>query len=407
MRSISFSIREIDKIPPLVNSTRINIPQVVIEIIMIANPISLSLKKIEISGYRSIAHTEVELKKINILLGANGVGKSNFISTFDLLNAVINRKLQLFFAENGGANTQFYYGTKTTEKISVKVFFGDNTYSFSLGADTDDKPYFLEEETTFHIRSRYAEPYSETLGTGHRETKLWDTTQKSLGKDKKTVSDYVLEYMVGWIVYHFHDTGKYSPLKSTSDIDEISYLHPDGKNLAAYLYNIKAEFPQHYGKICSTIQLVYPEFEDFIFIIQEEANTVRLRWKNKYSRHYTFSISALSDGTLRFIALTTLLLQPNPPKFILIDEPELGLHPYAIDMLSDLIHIASNKSQILLSTQSVQLVNNFHLEDILIAENKDGQTTITRPQNIEELNEWMEDYTLGELWQNNLLGGNP
>jgi len=370
-------------------------------------PILFSLKKIEISGYRSIAHTEVDLHEINILLGANGVGKSNFISTFDLLNAVINRRLQLFFSDNGGADTQFYYGTKTTDRIYVKVYFGDNTYSFSLGADTNDVPYFLEEKTTFHIQRLYASPYVEILGNGHRETKLWEYTRAVVGGSKKTVSDYVLEYMIGWIVYHFHDTGKYSPLKRTADIDEINYLYPDGKNLAAYLYHIKRKFPQHYEKICSTIQLVYPEFEDFIFIIQEEANTVRLRWKNKYSRHYTFPISALSDGTLRFIALTTLLLQPNPPKFILIDEPELGLHPYAIDMLADLIKIASNASQILLSTQSVQLVNNFGLTNILIAENTDGQTTITRPQNIDELNEWMEDYTLGELWQNNLLGGNP
>jgi len=374
---------------------------------MIDTPISLSLKKIEISGYRSIAHTEVDLHEINILLGANGVGKSNFISTFDLLNAVINRKLQLFFAENGGADTQFYYGTKTTDRIYVKVSFGDNTYSFSLGADTNDMPYFLEEKTTFHIQHLYAGPYFEILGNGHRETKLWEHTRAVVGGSKKTVSDYVLEYMIGWIVYHFHDTGKYSPLKRPADIDEFNYLHPDGKNLAAYLYHIKSNNSQHYEKICATIQLVYPEFEDFIFIIQEEANTVKLRWKNKYDRHYTFPISALSDGTLRFIALTTLLLQPNPPKFILIDEPELGLHPYAIDMLADLIKIASNASQILLSTQSVQLVNNFGLTNILIAENTDGQTTITRPQNIDELNEWMEDYTLGELWQNNLLGGNP
>ncbi len=356
--------------------------------------------KITVEGYRSIEQTSIDLHRINICIGANGSGKSNFISLFDLLRAITQNNLQTHIANCGGANTQFYLGTKRTETISVKIEIDENTYEFKLAADTNDACYFTEENVTFWIKRLYEEPYKENLGAGHRETRLMELS------GDRTVQSFTRENLESWFVYHFHDTGDHSPLKRTADIDEIAYLLPDGGNIAAYLYHLQENAPEHYRGILSAIQLILPGFKEFTYLKEEKSNTVKLRWKTITSGDYTLPISAFSDGTLRFIALATLFLQPEPPKLIIIDEPELGLHPHAITLLAELIHIASSKSQIILSTQSAQLVSEFSPEDIIIAENENGATTLSRP-NPESLNEWLTDYTLGDIWQSNVIGGNP
>ncbi|MDU9376526.1 hypothetical protein McpSp1_11470 [Methanocorpusculaceae archaeon Sp1] len=357
--------------------------------------------KITVGGYRSIEHTTIDLHRINILIGANGSGKSNFISLFDLLRAITQDNLQTHIARSGGANTQFYLGTRHTKTIAVKIEIDENTYEFKLAADTSDACYFDEEIVTFWIKRLYDEPYKESLGSGHRETRL---SQVKSGDN--TIQSFTRKNLESWFVYHFHDTGDHSPLKRTADIDEIAYLLPDGGNLAAYLYHLQQNEPEHYQGILSAIQLILPGFREFTYLKEEKSNTVRLRWKTTTSGDYTLPVSAFSDGTLRFIALATLFLQSKPPKLIIIDEPELGLHPHAITILAELIHIASSKSQIILSTQSSQLVSEFTPEDIIIAESVNGATTLSRPDK-ESLNEWLTDYSLGDIWQSNVIGGNP
>lgn len=356
--------------------------------------------RISVEGYRSIEQTSIDLHRINILIGANGSGKSNIISLFDLLRAITRNNLQTHIAKCGGANTQFYLGTKRTETISLKIELDETTYECKLAADTNDACYFAEEIVTQWRKRQYEDPHTEHLGTGHRETRLHERSGNPV------IQSFIRENLESWFVYHFQDTGDYSPLKRTADIDEIAYLLPDGGNLAACLYHLQENAPEHYRGILSAIQLILPGFKEFTYRKEEKSNTVRLRWKTVTSGDYTLPITAFSDGTLRFIALATLFLQPKPPKLIIIDEPELGLHPHAITILAELIHIAGSKSQIILSTQSAQLVSEFSPEDIIIAENENGATTLSRP-NPGILNDWLTDYSLGDIWQSNLIGGNP
>lgn len=131
---------------------------------------------------------------------------------------------------------------------------------------------------------------------------------------------------------------------------------------------------------------------------------IQLEWKQAGAVDTYFNAYQLSDGTLRFICLATLLLQPNLPQTIIIDEPELGLHPVAVNKLAALIKKASAKTQIIISTQSVNLVDNFGPQDIIVVDRKDNATVFNR-LDAESLDVWLKDYSLGEIWERMSLAG--
>jgi len=220
------------------------------------------------------------------------------------------------------------------------------------------------------------------------------------------IAEHVLDALQSWKVYHFHDTSENARIKQTNKINDNAYLKPDAANLAAFLYLLKETQRYSYERIIKVIQLAAPFFDDFVLRPSPlNPENIQLEWREKNDDGY-FNASSLSDGTLRFICLATLLLQPELPATILIDEPELGLHPYAITLLAGLLESASIKSQIIISTQSVPLVNHFSPENIIVVDRKDNQSTFT-PLKTRDLNLWLEDYSLGEIWEKNLIGGRP
>jgi predicted ATPase len=367
----------------------------------------MSLQHITIKGYKSINSLDITLKPLNILIGANGSGKSNFISVFKFLNQITESNLNLYVQRSGGADSFLYYGQKYTKKIYINLDFEtdneyeSNIYECTLIPTLDNALIFESENTYFHDKKKYPnQAYQIHLGMGHRETLL----KKSAEKEK--VAKYVLKYLKSWQVYHFHDTSDSAPVKRLGDLNDNLFLRPDAGNLASYLYRLKKTHNLHYQKIRDTIQLVAPFFDDFILRpLPENPNKIQLEWQERGS-DYPFLAYQLSDGTLRFICLTTLLLQPELPSTILIDEPELGLHPYAINILASIIKSTSTRTQLIISTQSVPLVNHFSLDDLLVINRKDKATMIERLES-SAFKEWLEDYSVGELWEKNVIGGRP
>jgi len=164
--------------------------------------------------------------------------------------------------------------------------------------------------------------------------------------------------------------------------------------------------PAAFRSIEDAIRMVAPFFGRFnLHSDRLNPTKIRLEWQEKGSDTY-FDAHAFSDGTLRVISLATLLLQPELPTIVLIDEPELGLHPYAITVLAGLLRAASTRTQLLVSTQSVTLVNQLSPEEIVVVDRKDGESTFRRLRE-EEIAGWIDDYSLGELWEKNVLGGRP
>jgi predicted ATPase len=359
------------------------------------------LKAITIYGYKSIRELDaLVLRPLNVLIGANGVGKSNFISLFKLLNEIINRNLQVYVGKAGGSDTQLYFGQKVTGEIHIRLDFAPNGYEIILTPTANDSLIIKQEVGWFH-GSSYPQPYRDVLSAGIEESKLAEKAQRG-----NAISSHILSSLSSWKLYHFHDTSESAKVKLTGDIDDNNFFRPDASNLAAFLFLLREKQFPYYQRIIETIRLVAPFFDDFqLNPSQRNEEKIRLEWKERGSDTY-FNAHSLSDGTLRFMCLTTLLLQPSLPATILLDEPELGLHPYALSVLAGLLKSAATKTQIIVSTQSVQLVNEFDPEDLIVVEREDNQSVFKKLDAI-EIKSWLEDYKLGELWETNLIGGRP
>ncbi len=352
------------------------------------------LSRIRISGYKSIKKCDLKLDSINLLIGSNGAGKSNFISAFTLLQSILKKELQLY-TQQCGINSLFYNGRKETEEIYFEAFFNDNSYGFYL-VPTDDNRIIFKKE--FYSRGTY----ESTVSTAHEESK-WENGVYS------GINNYVFPILEKkmWRVYHFHDTSRTAKVKQEHNISNNQSLMFDASNLAAFLYRLKKNYEKSFNEIVETIRLIAPYFDDFMLEPKEgNEELISLKWHQKGCEDI-FNASQLSDGTLRFICLTTLLLQPASlqPATIIVDEPELGLHPYAITIFAEMVKQISKKKQIIISTQSVELLNEFSTKDVVVV-NKDanGASTFNR-LNEDELKIWLEDYSLGDLWQKNILGG--
>ena len=325
---------------------------------------------ITIRGFKSIAAIEnLPLRPINILIGANGSGKSNFVGVFAFLQAFGEGKLTEYVAIRGRAERFLHFGSKQTPALFFRVCFRN-------------------PELDFHAR------FISSVDEGF----FWDGV----------IPDFAFESRSPWHIFHVHDTSASSRMRKSCRLDDNAFLLADASNLPAFLYLIQRMHPDSYQMIRKTVQLVAPFFEDFLLNpLNLAPDDIKLQWRHKGSDQY-FDAASLSDGTLRFIALATLFLQPKElrPSLILVDEPELGLHPYAIQLLASMIKQAATDSQVIVSTQSPILLDHFEPEDVLVADRVGHATQIHRLES-GPLKEWLADYSLGQLWEKNEIGGRP
>jgi predicted ATPase len=373
---------------------------------------SVTIEKLTIEGFKSIRKLEdFELRSLNVLIGANGAGKSNFVAFFRLLRGLIDQKLQLAVATEGGADACLYLGPKVTQRLLAKLYFGANGYEFTLVPTADGRLVFADEVTVFR-GGTFKDEIRQSLGSGHAESRLKDRKDEVGVTARRGVPHYVYSAVSSWVVYHFHDTSATAGVRRPGQINDNEFLRPNAENLAAFLYRIRDTNLTDYEKIRDTVRLAAPFFDDFkLRPMPTSQDLIQLEWLQKES-DYPFLANQLSDGTLRFICLATALLQPSLPPAVLFDEPELGLHPYALTLSANLFKQAAKqhgdyvRQQVIVSTQSAPLLNEFAPEDVIVVEREQGQSTFRRLESA-QLSEWLQEYSLGDLWQKNVLGGRP
>lgn len=376
------------------------------------------IDQVRIQGFRSLADVELsEIPKAAVLIGANGSGKSNFIRFFQMLNWMLGpRRLGEFVAMQGGADDQLFGGSKRSPQLSATVTMRTTAIDTVTMQPT-------EAQYDYHISLAYAQPdrliFAEEafrgstdedwkyLGSGHTEAKIVDDIPPHAPlANYRFTTQFIVNLLRNCSVYQFHDTSDASNFKKRWDVEDNNHLLSHGGNLAAVLHRLEREDIKRFELICKHIGRILPGFDRFV--IEESYGKVLLRWKAR-GMDKTFGAHLTSDGSLRFFALVTLLNLPVEmlPDVLLLDEPELGLHPAAIALIGGMIKALSKKRQIIVATQSPLLVDLFDLDDIFVLDMEDGGT---KPRKLTQqaYRVWLdENFTSGELWQKNLLGGRP
>ena len=364
------------------------------------------LTRITIKGFKSISYDkpiDLEIGDINIMLGANGAGKSNIISFFKMVGYMMTGSLQQFIAKSGTNQKFLYYGAKKTPTLSAEIRFdGNNSYDIYRFYLTNAVPNRL-------IVSSEEIEWEGTNEKNSRKIQLKsDFNESALVNHKGTASNIVWDILSGCKVYQFSDSSTESPMRQASPKDSANYLQSEANNLASFLLFLKNNYNESYERIVSYIGEVVPQFKDFY--LEPDNGYVSLKWIDTSVNDYVLSADQFSDGSIRFIALATLLLQPEEtmPRVIIIDEPELGLHPFAINQLTEMIKDASLHAQIIVATQSPALIDGFDADDVTIVERDEvNQCTIARKLNGNDYSEWLNEYSLSELWNKNVIGGRP
>ncbi len=364
------------------------------------------IDRITLRGFKSIRElVDFPLRNLNVIVGANGAGKSNFIQLFHLVRNMLLKNLQEYTIQHGGASSFLFNGLKMTRQIQAEFKFGENSYRFFLVPTADDK--FAVSESR-----RYRDFNWHSFSSSASESRLEDDkNDKSLTfEGYNGPGHYVHAAISRWMIYHFHDTSDHAPMRGFSIVEDNEYLREDAANVASFLRRLKYgsdDEKRSYMKIVEAIRLVMPFFDDFLLepVKSGPADRLRLSWRQKGS-DYPFQPYHLSDGSIRFICLATALLQPDPPSTIIIDEPELGLHPQAVGIVAELMKVASSATQVIAATQSPQLLDSFEIEDIVVARRRDGSTVFERLAPA-DYSEWIGDFAPGALWANNVIEGGP
>lgn len=367
------------------------------------------LSSMSLRGFKTIREMEgFEPGPLAVLIGPNGVGKSNFISFFRMLSWAVASppNLQQYVQQYGPASALLHDGPERTSAIEAELTVdtdqGSNQYAFRLAYAAGDTLIYTDERFRF-TRTDFAPYRWNELGAGHREANL---VERAAEADQTAACARVVVALLRRInVHQFHNTSATARIRTKWDAADGRWLKEDAANLAPFLYRLKNGQPEYYQRIVETTRLILPFFADYE--LEPEHGRLLLSWRERGSDR-VFNVSQAADGMLRAMALVALLQQPEAdlPDVLILDEPELGLHPYAINVLAGLIQSASVHVQVIVATQSASLVDRFDPEDVVVVDRQDRESVFRRldPHGLEE---WLESYTLSELWEKNVIGGRP
>ena len=371
------------------------------------------IESVRIRGFRSFADVELSnLRNANVLIGANGSGKSNFIRFFEMMSWMLrSRRLGEFVERHGGADDQLYRGNSVTPRmeaeLALRTAAGRNDYRFALVHAHPDRFIFTEEAFRFTGDGFPTEAPWQHVPSGKSEAAIVDVAHAVPPRGvNPTTARVIVHLLQGCAVYQFHDTSDTSNFKKRWEADDNNQLRTHGGNLAAVLHRLEQEDVRRFDLICRHVRRVLPVFDRFE--VDESYGKVSLRWK-AVGTDKTFGAHLTSDGSLRFFALVTLLNLPPEmlPNVLLLDEPELGLHPAASGLVGDMIKSLATDRQIIVATQSPLLVDTFDLDEIVVLDAQDGRTMFRR-LDAEEYKQWLDEgFMPGEMWQKNLIGGRP
>lgn len=351
------------------------------------------LRRLSIRGFRSIRDATLDLRDLNVMVGPNGAGKSNVVACFRLVNEMMGRRLQQHLHVTGRAGANLHHGVEQVSHMELELQFevenGTDTYVMKLARVAGDTMMFSEETLVFH-QVGYPSPKVVHLGAGHPETRIGRKA------DEGDITAKTIRYLLNRCrVFNLHDMSPGARVRQRCFVGDNRWIMPDGANLPAVLYRLKQERPAVYQRMVEHVRRLAPFFEDFELTPHESRN-LYLNWRHR-DTGAVFGPQQFSDGTLRAICLVCLLLQPHEsmPLVTVVDEPEMGLHPLALDTVASLFRNARTHTQIVAATQSATFLDSFEPEDVLVVERRNGASSFHRHGG-DALDAWVDEYSLGE-----------
>lgn len=385
-------------------------------------------ERIHVQGFRRLHDVSLPLKPLNVLIGANGCGKTTLLDVFTLLSASASGELKSTISDYGGIDGNLSaLSSVAGDKARFARFEADKTvpghpplkYAITLkpsGASYEisdesltqhadrSKPDPMKHIESIHGRVRYFDPGKNKLLPPEWEHDALESALSQVSKMYQEPENF-RKGLASSTHYHVLDVGSRAPVRLPQPMREAKLPGKDGEDLVSCLYWMREADPDRFETIEDTLRVGFPEFDRLNFP-PVAAGTMAMTWKEKNVKH-PFFMHQLSEGTLRFLWLVTLLYSPGLTEVTLLDEPEVSLHPELLSVLADCMRDASNRTQLIVATHADRLVRFLRPEEVITMDvEDDGVTTATRADEL-DLDEWLDEYTLDQVWQHGRMGGRP
>ena len=398
----------------------------------------IEFTRLSIRNYRRLHHVDLELRPLNVLIGANGSGKTSILEVMELLAGSAQGKLHDTISADGGLNSLLTHNSSPEMKFQV---FGlaqkELPMEYSLTLRTSGLGYEISRESLVQYiqMPNPQEPYSidddyagvdpqaqiiHLLANGsdirYRSSELsalelptWDhhvgeTGLAQVPKQFPSPENF-RRTLASLTLYHALDVSPRAPVRLPQQMQPTDSPGRNGEDLCPYLYSLSQTHPNRYEALEDALKAAFPNFEALRFP-PVATGTLSLAWKDR-SFSKPFHPHQLSEGTLRFLWLASLLQSPQLPAVLIVDEPEVSLHPEMLRLLVDLLREASTRTQIIVATHSDRFVRFLEPEELVVCDTDGiGRTHLQRAEGL-DIQQWLDKYSLDELWSNGRLGGRP
>jgi predicted ATPase len=389
----------------------------------------MKISTLHMHNYRCLVDVELPIRDLTVVIGPNGAGKTSLLEVFQLLERGCQQELGSFLASQGGVQAVLSHPRIAGRPPCLQIGVELDVQSDQSDAPMDYRFELAGQQVGYMINSERLEWQFDPQAKkpfqyidAHRDRLYYADPTKAVKMAQPDWDYNRLELALAQVPkmyrepetlrsmfastrhYSFLDVSPRAVVRSSQSLTPDTRPGPNGENLYSALYNMRASHRDIYERIGALLEQGFADFKRLEFPVVG-AGQVTLAWYERGSREPLYP-NQLSEGTLRFLWLITILLATPEPALLLLDEPEVSMHPELLKLLAALLQDASVRSQIVVATHSPDLIRWLQPEEVLIADKEDGVTRFTWADEL-DLDEWLEEYTLRDLWLMGNLGGRP
>ena len=382
------------------------------------------INRIKISGFRRLRSLDLPMRPFVVLIGANGVGKSSLLDACTTLSASASGNLNGTLSKFGGIANLLTRGKSEELSFTVEIEVPDHEpLEYDLSLVPKGNGYAISREILSQKRDGYSElgpfkhidasegdiRYYEKDNNGRKGlcTPDWELNplETALAQVPKMYRqpEGLRRILATATQYHVLDVGPRAPVKMPQQMKPAILPGPDGEDLVPYLYYLRETDRSRFDLITDSLRVAFPDFEEISFP-PVAAGMLAMTWKDRNFSKPMY-MNELSEGTLRFLWLVSLLQSPNLSTVTMIDEPEVSLHPELLSLLADLMREASTRTQLIVATHSDRFIRFLKPEEVIVMDiDEEGCSSATWADQL-DLDHWLNEYTLDEVWQMGRMGG--